>query len=101
MSAQSSTFFKKTPVLNADLNQFRKEATGPGSKVRVLPNHPMSVADSYLYIFSNEDRGNSRLGELGGLEVGVGAGYQKNLNDIVHIHTLASYVYKNGALHKI
>lgn len=100
-SQAGKAFFKETPVLNAPLNQFIKhQSTTPKSKVRVIPEHPMSVEDSYLYSFSSDETGSFRLGDMGALEVGTGNGYKKNLDDIVHIHTTASYIYQNGNLYR-
>lgn len=103
MAVQSGkAFFKETPVLNAPLNQFVKhESTSPKNKARFIPGHAMSVEDSYLYSFSSDESGNFRLGDMGALEIGVGNGYKKNLADIVHIHTLASFVYTNGKLYTV
>jgi hypothetical protein len=101
MGQEGRAFFKQTPVLDAPLNQFVKHKSTPSkSKVRIIPEHPMSVEDSYLYSFNNSEVGTFSLGELGGLEVGTGNAYRRNLDDIVHIHTVARYVYKNGVLYK-
>ena len=100
-SQAGKSFFKETPVLAAPLGQFAKpKPSNPKSLVRVIPEHPMSVADSYLYSFSSDEVGNFRLGAMGGIEVGTGNGYKKNLDDIVHIHTGATYVYRNGTLYR-
>lgn len=102
MSIQGKSFFKETPVLDAPLNQFIKhQSTPPKNKARFIPGHEMSVEDSYLYSFSSDESGNFRIGDMGALEVGVGNGYTKNLADIVHIHTLASFVYQNGILYTL
>lgn len=99
-SQAGKAFFKETPVLNAPLNQFVKhQSTTPKNKVRIIPEHPMSVIDSYLYSFSSDETGNFRIGDMGGLEVGTGTGYKKNLDDIVHVHTVASYIFLNGKLY--
>lgn len=101
-SQAGNSFFKEAPVLNAPLNQFIKhKSTTPKSKVRIIPEHPMSVEDSYLYTFSSEEPGNFRLSDMGALEVGTGNHYKKNLDDIVHIHTLAKFVYQNGTLYRL
>lgn len=101
MASQSgNSFFKEAPVLNAPLNQFVKhQSTTPRSKVREIPEHPMSVIDSYLYTFSGEETGRFRIGDMGGLEVGTGNGYKRNLDDIVHIHTAAVFEYREGTLY--
>lgn len=100
MSIQGKAFFKEAPVVANVI-----PTTTPTRKkvlpnmARIIPDHPMSVEDSYLYSYGSNENGSIRIGDMGGLEIGRGGGYKKDLNDIVHIHTSMSFTYSGGVLY--
>lgn len=105
MSVSSgSAFFKETPQPSATVkpstsaNPPRPPRRTVG--VRILPDHQMSIADSYLYTFSSQHKG-LRLGDLGGLEIGLGPGYTYSIKDLPHVHTGNVYNVINGEAYLI
>lgn len=104
MAQAGKSFFKEDPIFTSmgtkepEKYVSTKSAAPAKSKLRILPNHEMSVADSYLYTYVSDEAG-AGLGETGGLEIRLGSNLNINKEEIVHIHTGASYIYLDGVLY--
>lgn len=98
MTIQGKAFFKEAPVIATTTPKRKTTKIAPG-EARLIPDHPMSVIDSYLYSFGSNEPKSMRIGDMGALEIGLGGNYKKDLNDIVHVHTAMSFYYKDSTLY--
>ena len=104
MAQAGKSFFKEDPIFTSMGSKepekyVSMKSTAPvKSKLRIMPNHEMSVIDSYLYNYVSDEAG-AGLGETGGLDIRLGSNLNINKEEIVHIHTGASYIYLNDVLY--
>lgn len=106
MAQAGKSFFKEDPIFTEmgskkPQKYISTKTTSPSkpvSKLRVLPNHAMSVEDSYLYTYVSDELG-AGLSDTGGLEIRVGSNVPVDKEEIVHIHTGPRYIFLDGTLY--